>query len=656
MASDYCGARVGLIAVACLNLLSITALAAETPESIESEPEEDRIVVTGSRIPVAADQLGTAITLIDTEDIEARGTPLVSDLLRMAPSAAVSRTGPMGGFTQVRLRGAEANQTLVLIDGVEVSDPISGEFDFGDLLTTDVERVEVARGEHSSLWGSEAIGGVIHIITRRGEGPPALSGKADYGSFDTWRFSGSASTGSELYSAFLSGTLLQSGGTNIARGFSERDGYANGTVFFNGGLRPRPGLGFDVGARYVNSRNDEDAGFPAPMDTDTEGTREQISARGKAHLDVLGGRWRHAVSASVNDVAARGFDDSALTAESAGRRLRLDYQGDLSFRVAAIPDTEHRITVYAERESNRFTNASPAFGIAPVEARSVDWAVATEYSLTLGRWGGVMASVRYDGNERFRNTLTYRTAVSAVIPGTGTRLHGSVGTGVQNPGFFDLFGFDPGFFLGNPDLLPERSFGWDAGVQQRLGQGIAVFDVTYFNARLRDEIVQMFVPPSPDLPGFPGGALTPVNADLAGKRRGVEVSVSARPLDALSLRAAYTYTDATEQGAEEVRRPNHMASLTADFAFMGDRTRLGLAADYVGPFDDFDFSTFPASRVRLGDFMLLGLHARYRVAPGVNVFLRGENLLNQRYEEVLFFRAPGVSVTGGVALRLESTG
>lgn len=652
------------IAAALGVLLSATAAAevrpnreavAEGPGDGAAPPEggnSDTVIVLGSRVPLPAGRVGGAVTVISPEEIEARKEPFALDLLRAVPSASVSRTGPTGGFTQLRLRGAEANQTLVLIDGVEAADPISGEFDFTDLLTAGIARIEVVRGEQSALWGSEAIGGVVNIITERGEGPPRIAAGFSYGSFDTREFRGSAGTGTEDYSARISGAFYESDGVNVSRTGSEPDGYRNGTLYFKGSVTPADALTVDVTARYVNALNQEDSGFPQPVDTNTQGRREQVSARAKATLSFMDGGWRQGFAASVNDVAVRSREEGAFTGESHGRRFRLDYQSDLFFRLAFLPESEHRLTVYAEREQLTFENAS-VFSSAPLhEAETVNWGYAAEYGLGIGERAYLTASLRYDDNEDFENAFTFRTA-GAFTLGHHTRLHASVGTGVQNPAFFDLFGFDPGFFLGNTGVRPEKSFGWDAGVEYGLFGGRLVADVTWFRSALEDEIILVFVPPSPDLPDFPSGALTPVNADLDGERRGVEVSLKAQLTDNWDLTASYTYTDATENGEEEVRRPAHMAGLSTGVGFLGGQGHANLSIDYVGSFTDFDFSVVPRARVELESYVLVGLAARYRLNDQVEFYVRGDNLLDQEYEEVLFFRTPGIAVTAGFTVATE---
>jgi vitamin B12 transporter len=617
------------------------------------EPEPGRIIVLGSRIPLPAGNVGSSVTVIGAEEIEARKETFALDLLRGVPSVAVSRAGGFGGLTQLRLRGAEANQTLVLIDGVEIADPVSGEFDFSDLLTTDIGRIEVVRGEQSALWGSDAMGGVINIITKRGEGPPRLTAGFSYGSFETRKFQGSTATGTERYSARISGAFLESGGINVSRSGSERDGYRNGTIYFKGGLMPAENFSLDVAARYVNAINQEDMGFPGPVDSDIEGRREQVSASAAAGLDLLDGKWRHRITISVNDVAAGALENGALSTESHGRRFRIDYQSDYFFRPDFLPDTEHRLTLYGEREHLSFENASVFSSVPMHEARTVNWGAVAEYGLGIGEWAYFTGSVRHDANGEFENALTFRTTASLKLT-ESTRLHGSAGTGVRNPGFFDLFGFDPGFFTGNPDLKPERSFGWDAGVERFFLGGRLVADITFFRSSLDDEIVLVFLPPSPELPGFPFGALTAVNADRDGERRGVELSLNAQLTDGWRLSASYSWIDATENGMEEVRRPAHKAGLSTSHVFLEGRADVTLLADYTGEFRDFDFSTIPAARVPMDSYLLLGLAARYRLNGNVEFFLRGDNLLDQDYEEVLFFRTPGIAVTAGFTVSMES--
>ena len=249
-------------------------------------------------------------------------------------------------------------------------------------------------------------------------------------------------------------------------------------------------------------------------------------------------------------------------------------------------------------------------------------------------------SLRYDDFEEFEDATTFRLTSSFDIPETGSRLHASYGTGIKAPTFFELFGFNPGTFIGNPNLEPERSEGWDVGIEQQFFDGRVVGDVTYFQADLFDEIRS-------DSVG--AGFTTPINLSGESKRNGVETSLRVVPFDGLTLTGSYTYLRTSEpEGLSEIRRPRHMASFNANWSFLDERANVNLGVDYAGETDDLEFASLTnRRRVRLDDYALVSLAGRYEPIEGVEVFGRIENALNQNYEEVFGFETPGRAVFVG---------
>ena len=238
---------------------TFTLLAATSAMAQQELPE---MVVTATRVPIPAEQSGSAITVITGEELEQRQIRVVADALRDVPGVTVSRSGGAGGITQVYLRGAESNQTLVLIDGVEVNNPDGGAFDFNSLLDVVVERIEVLRGPQSVLWGNSAIGGVINIVTRRADQPVQASARLEGGSFSTGQASASLGASDDHYDALLSGSWLNTDGWSSGsawRGNSEDDGLRIGTALFKGSVRPHDNVELSLIDRYTDSRNDFDA-------------------------------------------------------------------------------------------------------------------------------------------------------------------------------------------------------------------------------------------------------------------------------------------------------------------------------------------------------------------------------------------------------------
>lgn len=612
------------------------------------------LVVSASRTAVEAKEVGSAVTVISRQDIERRQARYVSDLLRSVPSLSVNRSGSFGGQTQVRIRGAEGNHTLVVIDGVEANDPISdSEYDFSNLLADDIERIEVLRGPQSAIWGSDSIGGVINIVTRRGFEGFQAHGSAEGGSFGTYRLNAGVRGGTKRLRGSLSGTVLHSDGVNIAGSGSEKDGYENGTFNATGDLEVTDNFTISLNGRYnrTDAQHDrQDFAVPATptqglvVDADDESEFEQIFGRSQGRLVLLDGAWEQVLGVGYTRTNRENYSNDRLTSETTGAKTKIDYQSSFFFSTPSVANAEHTLTFYAEREHEEFRNRSIDVPSANQNRDATEHGFVGEYRVDLWDQLFLSGAVRHDDNERFEDATTWRATAAWMVPGTGTRLHGSYATGVTNPTFFDLFGFDPGSFAGNPDLEPEKSDGWDIGLEQALFDERLVVDVTYFEADLRDEIITTF--PAPNF------VATPVNQDGKSKRRGVELTMNARVTDDIDLGGTFTWLDAKDpDGQREVRRPEFLASLRANYRFLDGRANVNLSADYNGRMRDneFVFAT-PEDRVWLDEFVLVNLAASYRLTDRVQLFGRIENLLDEDYQEVYSFNTPGIGAYAGVRL------
>jgi vitamin B12 transporter len=307
---------------------------------------------------------------------------------------------------------------------------------------------------------------------------------------------------------------------------------------------------------------------------------------------------------------------------------------------------DHKITGALDWKREHYTNvATGAFDPAVNGERELDnIGYVLSYDVSLGRIDAG-AAYRHDDNDRFEDADTYRLQASWRV-GDTTRLRASAGSGIKNPTNFELFGFDPGSFIGNPNLKPEKSVGWDVGFDQTFLDGRARFTATYFEATLEDEIftVFTFVPPFTFFS-------SPANRTSESERKGIELTFDAKLADAWSVDAAYTYIDAVEADLEEVRRAPHTASLNITYRFL-DRALANMTVRYNGRQFDNEFATAtPESRVRLDAFTLVNLGASYDVTDNFQLFARVENLFDERYEEVFGYQAPGIAAYAGVKSR-----
>ena len=600
------------------------------------------LVISASRTPLKADEVGSAVTVITAEEIERKQVRLVSDILREVPGVAVSRTGTIGNLTQVRIRGAEGNQTLVLIDGMEVNDPSGdSEFDFGLLLAADIERIEVLRGPQSALYGSDAIGGVIHIITKQGRGPATGMLSLEGGSFHTGQASASVRGSGEQYHFSFDATRFTTNGVSVApkdEGNSEKDGHRNQTYNIKLGFEPIDHLEINLSGRHSKARTESDpqpfvAGVIGTVDGDLVTKTTRWTGRILAKYSLFDGRWEHLLGAGAKQEQADSFEDGALTFASKGEKARFDYQTNVFFETPAFAEATHTLTFLVEREDEAQVTRS-AFGNSDLDI--TNYGFVGEYRLGLWERLFLSGSVRYDDNDIFEDATTFRVTAAYLLEATGTRLHGSYGTGVKNPSLFELFGFGP-TFIPNPDLSPEKSKGWDIGVEQRfLGDRLSV-DLTYFNNRITDLIL--------------GAGNTAVNQDGTTKIQGLEVTVTAGLAAGLTFVGQYTYTDAEDAaGVDLVRRPKHIASANFAYRFLDGRANVDLGIDYHGEQEDIQFSNFFAdrSRVTLDDYVLINLAGSYEALKGVEIFGRIENLLDEDYQEIFGFNTPGIGGFVGV--------
>ncbi|MFN3231523.1 MAG: TonB-dependent receptor plug domain-containing protein [Alphaproteobacteria bacterium] len=614
----------------------------------------DTIVTTGARTPTAADTLGTSISLLEGEEIERRQIPVMSDLLRAIPGLAVNRAGAAGQLTQVRIRGAEGNHTLVLIDGIEANElNFNGEFDFSGLLAIGIERVEILRGAQSALYGSDAIGGVINVITKGGEPGFEAAASAEGGSFGTFQATALISGGVERFTGAVSAGYLETDGINLSRFGDEKDGSRIVTV--NG--KARATLFENVTAqamlRYADTRADNDGqDFDFPP-TPTNGLAidnmnrqfiEQLYTGFNLDGSFFEGGLEFKTSVGFSRSEREFVNDSNDLTGNEGERLKLTQQFTTNFDAWG---GKHTLTAAYEREEMDFENFGAVPDALENQRRSDNQdSFIGEYRLGVADQVYLSAGIRHDDNALFDNATTYRVAGAWLIPSSGTRLHGSWGTAVTNPGFFELFGFFPDFFLGNPNLQPEKSESFDIGVEQRFFDDRLKLDVTYFNADLTDEIVTVF--------DFATFLSTVENLDGKSKREGVEVILAAQLSDQLSLSGSYTYTKSRQpDGMREVRRPKHIANFNANYAFGDGRGNLNLDVSYNGKQLDNEFiAATPEARVTLDSYVLVTLAAEYQLTDNIALFGRIENALDQDYEEVFSFRSPGIGAYGGLRVRL----
>jgi vitamin B12 transporter len=656
-------------AFVCLFASFTSSTLAETAP-FESGTDLEEISVTANRIQGPQAAIGSAVTSISGEELERRQIRVVSDALRELPGVAVNRSGPVGAATEIRVRGAEANQSLVFLDGVRINDPAAGtEFDFANLLALEVERIDVLRGPQSALYGSDAIGGVVNIVTRKGEpGPTRLRANIEGGSFNTVTGAASVSGGTEAYDYLFAGQGFSTRGVSTAKRFDafsptrslDRDGYKSGTGLAKVSARLTENLEVSGVARYTEFDADRDGfgaasdGYPfaAAVDSRDHEKGKQFFGRAQAKATLLDGAWDHVLGLSYTNQDRRSFDGTDLkTFASLGEMTRFDYQTNVRLRTSGALPASHVLTFGADHTRDAVESFTafpfPADAPNPLANHIDNAALVGQYQIGLFERLFVTGSIRQDFNDRFEEATTYRLASAYTFDQTKTKIRASWGTGVKNPTTFELFGFS-GDFIPNGDLEPERGEGWDAGFDQPLWSGRIVLDATYFQQRVKDLISNETVADPADPTGF---VTRPINLAGGSKIDGVELGLTIKPIDGLSLRSAYTFTDGEDAtGATLTRRPRHIASFNANYAFREGKANVNLGVVHNGRQKDnaFDAVTFARTAVPLKAFTLVSLAASYKVHQKAEVYGRIENLFDKQYEEVLTYRTPGRAAYGGV--------
>ncbi|MBK1968036.1 MULTISPECIES: TonB-dependent receptor plug domain-containing protein [Brevundimonas] len=649
--------RTAFATLAAASLLAAApAFAVETVDQQAAAPDvagragatavED-VVVTANRSAQPIERVGASVTVLTQAAIEARQTPAVVELLAQTPGVSFTRNGGVGTSTGVNIRGAESQHTVVLIDGVKLNDPSStqGGFNFGNLLIGDTARIEVLRGAQSTLWGSQAIGGVVNIVTA--EPTEALQGSldAEAGARGTTYFRGGIGGANERLSWRLAASRYDTDGFSAFAKGTEDDGYTNTGLSGRLNLKVTDAVSLDLRSVWSSGRNDFDA-FNG--DSREYGKTQELVAYAGLNFDLLDGRFRNRIGYAHTDTDRRNFNPDnkvqTLTFDAEGQNRRWEYQGAFAFTEAlnATFGLEHEKSEMKTRSPGDW-NPNPAFGRGEAELNSaygqVQWTVLDGLTLTGG--------LRYDDHAQYGDNLLGQVAAAWALNEGDTVVRASWGQGFRAPGLYELYSE-----YGNLNLQPEEFDSWEIGVEQRLFDR-AVVSATYFNRQADNEIrYNGCSTPSTD-------PLCTVNG--AGRwgyyrnvqkteAQGVELVGRVDVTERLNVSANYTWTDAKSasgatDGKRLTRRPEHMANFAADYAFaFGLKT--GVAVRYVGETFNNDTNT-----VKVDAYTLVDLRASYPINDTLEVYGRIENAFDEDYQTVLNYGAPGRGVFGGVRVR-----
>lgn len=621
----------------CAVVLGLVLAACGAVQAEEQPAPLGEIVVTATRDEVPLEQVGSSITVITAKEIEQQQLRTVADALRMVPGLDVKQSGAYGGSTSVFMRGAKPEHTLVVLDGVEMNDPtaIGAAYDFANVTVDNIERIEVLSGPQSTLYGSHAMGGVINIITKRGDGKLKAYFAAEGGSHYTAKETAGVSGGTSLLQYALNISRFDTSGISAANsknGNPENDPYQNSTVSAQLGSTPLDNLDFDVAVRYSTSRADLDgySTIPPFSFSDIRGyhaNADQLYLRAEGNLSLVNNLWDQKLGLSFND-SKRAYSDGYFYN---GQSLKFDWQHVLHLHKT------NDFTLGVERKDEYATTD----GMDEKHAATNSIYLQDQIKL-FDSWFTTLG-VRVDDHNRFGTEATYRFTTAYLVKQAGTKIRGSYGSGFRSPSLYELYApaLPLWFFLGgSANLKPEKSTGWDLGVEQALPVMKAHLSATWFRNNFKDMIRYMTNPVTWNSYYD--------NVDKAHSQ-GVELTVSLQPLEELALKATYTYTEtkddtagSTSYGKQWSYRPKNKLTFDANYRFI-QQANLNLGLVYVGTrYDD------AANTRKMKDYLLMNLAGSYDVTKNLQLFGRIENLFDRQYEEVAGYGTPGIGAYAGV--------
>ncbi len=600
-------------------------------------PEAEPVVVSATRFDIPLDQLPASASVISSEDLEQKQIERVSDALREVPGLAVVQTGTPGQLTSVFTRGLNSAHTQVLLDGIPINQGLAGQFDFANLTTDNIDRIEVVRGPQSTIYGPRALAGVIQIFTKQGNGTPGVTLTEEGGTYDTFRETLASDGKIDVFDYSIGVSRLD---TDNARPNNQ---YRNTAEIADLGLSLTDNL--RVGALITYSLSD--TGNPNtifnPKPFDNFLTEKWLIG---PHVDWKATDWwEHKIifdydhERQVNDPNFDGFLPGTTfigPTRALFRRTQLDYQNDLR-PTSWLTLTSGFFFSHVEAGQER-PFVSQAFGPQPtfISDRTTETAGYLEATLTPIHNLIFVAGGRIDHFNQFGDVWTYRVASSYKIDKTDTTLHASVATGFSPPSSQDKI------FGNNRNLDPEKDFGWDAGVEQRLWNRRVAVGATYFHNDLSNVI------------GF-NGLFQTLNLGAA-ETQGVETELRATPVKNLILTASYTYLEAEKtdnaniaqpQGSRLPRRPRNEVYVSGSYLWWG-KLRTTVEAKFVNAREELNFG---GPNFDIEDYSFVNIAAEYEINPHMSIFGRVDNLTGEHYAEVFGFPNLGTAAYAGMKLR-----
>lgn len=591
----------------------------------EEKVKLDEVVVTAARIQESIEETTSDVIVIRDDEIKKMNVQFIPDVLRKVPDLNLVQNGGPGKAAAVLLRGGSSAHTLIMIDGVKVNSTTTGSFDFSGINVDDIERIEIVKGPQSTIYGSEAMVGVINIITKKGEGKPKVDVSVESGSFGTYKPSVTVSGGNKQLDYRLTGTYFYTDGISVAKQGTEKDGYKNASFSGKFGLRSSEKFELEFTGKYYYDRSElDDFNSFAGQAVDNlnyvqHGHHYMLSGKGKLYLSNV---WEQILTMSTASDSLK-FRDPEITFNNADISTSID---TIDWQHNLYISDLYALTAGAEYRKEKGENKGQ------FDRTIENKALYLNNKLKLLKEDLVFnAGLRYDDHETFGNKTTYRVGVVYNIKPAELRIKGSYGTGFRSPNFNELFWpADPIWGGGgNPNLKPEKTNSWEAGIEKGFLNEKVMLSATYFDQKYDDLIS-----------GWP-----PVNIAKA-EIKGIEVDATLKVTGNINIKAGYTYLDTEDKatGQNLPLRPNDKLNLSAEFSTKD----MSVIANYTFVSERYDSSV----RRNLSSYSLVNLSSNYAIKKWLTIFARINNLFDADYEEAGSYGTPGFSVYGGMKVSL----
>jgi vitamin B12 transporter len=637
--------RVAAALMLCvLGCVRTPVVLADSAETLDGKTKE--IIVTGTLLDSTLENTGSSVSVLSEQDLKDGQYRNAIAALRQVPGVDVVQSGGNGGNAAVFLRGGNSEHTLVLLDGMELNNPATTNrsFNMANVTLENIERIEVIRGPQSTTYGSDAMGGVINLISKKAKKGAHATVSSEAGSYNSFTQLGNVSYGSDTFDVSSGITRQDIGGISAADaryGNKEQDDYQNTSLSNRIRFAPTERFAATNTVRYTRSHSNLDSCGGFGCDDPNRWIRNnEFFTRSDVDAKLFDKTFTPSAYISY---ARHSLDDVNSPDRASNEFLDSNYDGDVvtvGSRAGWSPGEVFSSVVGAETQGERASSmyrADGSFGpfedtLYGREARTNS--VFMESRLSYDSKVYLDAGVRHDNHSIFGGKTTFKVAPAAHVTET-TKVRGSVGTGFKAPSLVQLYSS-----YGNRDLQSETSTGWDVGIDQDLIKDVLSTSIAYFHNDY-DELIT-----------FNPSTFILENINQA-TTQGLEVGATYDVSAALSARVAYTYTDTENKETAEslLRRPRNKSSLTLVYS-PTERLRMQLQWRVYSARFDNDFSAYPPTRTALGGYAITDIALSYKLGDSTEVFGRVDNLFDKEYQDVLGFGTMGAAAYAGLRVEL----